>query len=434
MWGGANAQVTQLFNVVTNPEQLNLSNSQQALIQQVASNEGTFDYKIVTFSNPLSVLNGTLLSFTVPTFESQTFTAEAQYVEIHPDGGYTWTGQIQTVGKGDIMFTITPGEPPTGFIRLTGRYYSITGLSEQLAILTKQDLSSYIADDEIFSEPPPSSPPPNICEDPAFVDILVLETPEARAQLNLLPASYLTNAFANINFSLNQSGVTNKYVRFQRHFAPFTPIGGCNVFQISIQDFVPINLNPTLKNLRDTYKADAIIILSHCLTPGYAGVSVQGPNPNKPYGLILLDYLMGPRFTLSHEFGHMFGAKHNRLGNDEGDEPTDGTIKHGHYFQDGDGQEQWTIMAKEPGTTPRILHYSNPEVSYNGVPTGTPIDNNAIAAEGGLCQMSAPPPNSSCTYSSDHGNQKTLHSNTSVPPYFHRLRQWTITWSGNGTF
>ncbi|MFN0037238.1 MAG: T9SS type A sorting domain-containing protein [Saprospiraceae bacterium] len=376
------AQGTQLFTVVSNPGQLNLTTQQQALIQQVAADVGTFDYKIVAFSDPSNHMSETSLTFTVPSYETQVFTAEARYVDSHDDGGYTWAGQIQTLGKGDIMLTITPGSAPSGFIRFTDRYYSILGLSESLALLVKHDLSAYdLNSDDTFGEAPP--PPPACINDTAFVDILILETPAARAKLDLLPPSYLTSAAATINFALFQSNVEKTYVRFQRHYNTFTPIGGCDGQVILNNSFV--NNDPFLIDLRNTYKADGIILLTTCLDQ--AGWAVPGLNIQRPYAVVDLAHVMGPRFTLAHEFGHLFSAKHNREGNG-GDEPNnDGTIKHGWRFFDSDDQEQWTIMAAYPDNA-RILHYSNPDIDYNDAPTGTPIDNNAFAARVGMCSMS----------------------------------------------
>ncbi len=378
--GGLKAQQNQLFNVIANPQQLNLNASQQALIQQVATDVGTLDYKIVAFSDLASHMNGTYLSFNVPTYETQVFSAYAKYVEVHPDGGYTWAGQIQTLGKGDFVITVKPGAAPSGFIRFTDRYYSIYGLSEYYAILVKHNLSSYDADgDDTFGEAPP---PPPACNDTAFVDILILETPAARAALDLLPSTYLTNAFANINHILIQSGVQNSFVRVQRHTTTFTPTVDCNGKAILDDDFG--NNNPFLINLRNIYKADGIILLTTCLDQ--AGWAVPGLNIQRPYAVVNLAYAMGPRFSLAHEFGHLLSAKHNRV-NNGGDEPNDDpSIRHGWRFIDADGMQQWTIMAAYPDPG-RILHFSNPDISYNGVATGTPTDNNAFATTVGMCSM-----------------------------------------------
>lgn len=347
----------------------------------MAADEHTLDYKIVAFSDPATCMNGVYLNFNIPTFESQTFTAEAKYVEIHADSSYTWAGQVQTSGKGDIMLTIKSGAAPSGFIRFTDRYYSIYGLSEYYAILVKHDLSAYDEDnDDTVGEAP--SPPSGDCNDTAFVDILILETPAARASLNLLPASYLTTAFAAINFALFQSDVPLRYVRFQRHYNTFTPVGGCSGQDILINSFA--NNDPFLIGLRNTYKVDGIILLTTCLDQ--AGWSVPGLNIQRPYAVVDLQHVMGPRFTLAHEFGHLFSAKHNRISNGGDVDDNDPTIKHGWRFFDDDDNEQWTIMAAFPNNA-RILHYSNPVVNYNGVSTGTSIDNNAFSATVGMCFM-----------------------------------------------
>ena len=281
------------------------------------------------------------------------------------------------------MLTIKAGAAPSGFIRFADRYYSIYGLSENYAILVKHDLTAYDDDDDdIVGEVP--SPPSTPCNDTSFVDILILETPAARAQLNLMPASFLTNAFATINFALFQSDVSLRYVRFQRHYSTFTPTGGsCIGIDILTNDFP--NNSSSLDNLRSTYKVDGIILLTTCLDQ--AGWSVPGLNIQRPYAVVDLAHVMGPRFSLAHEFGHLFSALHNKVSNG-GDVPNnDPTIKHGWRFFDADSIEQWTIMAAFPDPG-RILHYSNPDVSFNGVPTGTATDNNALsAATVGMCFM-----------------------------------------------
>ena len=83
----------------------------------------------------------------------------------------------------------------------------------------------------------------------------------------------------------------------------------------------------------------------------------------------------------------MVGARHNRFSNG-GDEPDNSIqIKHGWYFPDIDDYDQWTLLAQEPGPNTRILHYSNPEITYNGAPTGTLTDRNYFAIYQGMCMM-----------------------------------------------
>lgn len=69
--------------------------------------------------------------------------------------------------------------------------------------------------------------------------------------------------------------------------------------------------------------------------------------------------------TLAHELGHNQGCQHDRDNADEGIYP----YAYGHRFNAPDLKR--TIMAYEPGN--RVNHFSNPNVNFNGVPTGVPI-------------------------------------------------------------
>ena len=69
------------------------------------------------------------------------------------------------------------------------------------------------------------------------------------------------------------------------------------------------------------------------------------------------------RYTYAHELAHNLGAEHDR---DNADGVRTWKDNHGHHLRGG-----WysTILAYERGTR-RIPYFSNPDVRFNGVPTG----------------------------------------------------------------
>jgi hypothetical protein len=73
-------------------------------------------------------------------------------------------------------------------------------------------------------------------------------------------------------------------------------------------------------------------------------------------------------YTTAHETGHNLGGGHDRA-NDGACGPSYGV---GHLF--GPSSAGWcSVIAYPTGTHPRILHYSNPNVTYNGYATGVAI-------------------------------------------------------------
>ena len=70
--------------------------------------------------------------------------------------------------------------------------------------------------------------------------------------------------------------------------------------------------------------------------------------------------------ALAHELGHNMGCQHDRLTS-----PTGGAydFSHAHRFE-ADGTLYHTVMAYQPGLP--IPYFSNPDVSFLGIPTGIP--------------------------------------------------------------
>jgi hypothetical protein len=89
----------------------------------------------------------------------------------------------------------------------------------------------------------------------------------------------------------------------------------------------------------------------------------------------------------------MVSAKHNRFSNG-GDEPNNSAdFRHAWKFTDSDGYVQRTLLAKLLDQNTRLLNYSNPEITYNGAPTGTLTDRNYLGISNGMCLMADNNPN-----------------------------------------
>lgn len=120
--------------------------------------------------------------------------------------------------------------------------------------------------------------------------------------------------------------------------------------------------------LRDVAGADLVALISN--VTDVCGVAwLFGDDP--AYGFSMTSVYCSS-LTFAHELGHNFGCCHDR-DNSGGGCFTPAAYGYRYY---GNSGTQWrTIMAYAPGT--RIGYFSNPNISFDGQPTGTATENNA---------------------------------------------------------
>ena len=124
---------------------------------------------------------------------------------------------------------------------------------------------------------------------------------------------------------------------------------------------------------RDTCCADVVFLLVKELEPGIAGLSCILPAPDPAYEPFAFSVVHAEsawsHFSLAHEMGHMLGGGHDAADG----QPGMCTSSRGFTFTH-DGTHFGTIMAMTPN---RIRYFSNPSVSYGGLPLGSATANNA---------------------------------------------------------
>jgi peptidyl-Asp metalloendopeptidase len=183
-----------------------------------------------------------------------------------------------------------------------------------------------------------------------------------------------------------------------------------------------VTSNATVASLRNDHSADMVSLIVNN-GGGYCGIAWVQRHPgssfaNYAYQVTALGCLANN--TLAHEHGHNMGMEHDPAS--AGISPSGASYpwSFGHYVNG----EFRTIMSYNVCTIscPRILHFSNPDVLYNGIPTGIPDQrDNAHTGDltapivasfrlGGSGPTNNPPAFTSDPITKPSGNQGQLYS------------------------
>lgn len=213
------------------------------------------------------------------------------------------------------------------------------------------------------------------CDGPERIDVLVAWSPEAEMQAESSGgiAALVAAAEASANAAYKASGILT---RLEVVYASLIDIAqspsgmAADLYAISDpNDGIADILHP----LRDALAADMVAFIGKT-DANYCGIAwlmtSNGPESAGSMFSVTAWGCLGGQ-VLAHELGHNMGCCH--APGDGGGCTSGGLYPYsvGHRFVGSSGQQYRTIMAYSPGV--RIDRFANPDVLYNGVPTGEPV-------------------------------------------------------------
>ena len=251
--------------------------------------------------------------------------------------------------------------------------------------IIKPPMALSLEDPEILSDEVDEGPPLSADEVPdeegnTVIDVMVVYTEEAKnnrggASAMSAAANQAVN-WANIAFDNSDIDLSFRLVHVAE--IAYNDSGSSNTDLRNLQDTSVI---PEVHELRDAYGAD---IVSLWTNGDYGGLGNLGALNQWTDGRYAFNVCSSStQFGSSkiygiftHECGHNLGCGHAR-DQDEEAGPSDTFREYGAGWRWTDGaNNQWrTLMTYRPGE--KIQHFSNPDVNYNGLPTGTETSNNA---------------------------------------------------------
>ena len=214
----------------------------------------------------------------------------------------------------------------------------------------------------------------------ALIDVMVLWTPKARTAAGGVAGiqSLIDLAVANANTAYANSGVTQRIRLVYSQEVNYTEAGiDTDLSRLTIGGDGFLDEAQTL---RDQYGADLVSLIG----AGYAGSGSCGlgymmSSPSAGFagfGFTAVDQsCAASNLSLAHELGHNMGLNH-----DPANSSGTPAFSYAYGYQDPAGLFR-TVMAYPCGTgaCPRIMRFSNPNLTYSSKPLGTATQNAALA-------------------------------------------------------
>ncbi len=289
-------------------------------------------------------------------------------IDTRSGGDFSWFGR-NTVGNGSAII-VAKGNEVAGTIRTDGQLYRIKPLGGDFHALVKMNEKAFPPDhpsqwNDIEKRVLQSSLglatgdlPTGTC---GSIAVLVAYTPAAKTEAGNMGA-LIQLAIDETNQSYMNSNVTTRIALVHSYETTYVE---SDVFTDLSRIRTPGDgFMDEVHSLRDQYSADVVVLVrragSSC---GLASMILA--TADQAFAVVMQDCATG-YYSFGHEIGHLQGARHNP----EAD-PTSTPFSYGHgyYFE----PSRWrTIMSYDcPGGCSRIQYWSNPGVSYGGVPMGS---------------------------------------------------------------
>jgi hypothetical protein len=360
--GTALAQTNQLFSFLDGTAAASLSQEQEHRVAAVAADKTLGPAQLIV-ANAQALAHDAVR---VPLPSDGTLSLRLEHrLDRGPDD-FTWIGRPESAG-GQSVLVVRNGEI-TGIIHDGPDQYSITPLGGGLHAIAKIDQSAFPADH-------PPGPLPRAPRDAneqrgdvsgssaIEIDFLGAYTPEAlAANGNIVNTIQLAVDMANAAYLASNANVQLRLVGTML-------TTGYSEAGKSYNDLLNDVTNGSgamsaVHTQRNALGADLVGLFVNHLS--YCGLAwVESSND---YAYSVTTHVCVNGHTFAHELGHNFGALHD-IANSGGGTPP---FLYGYGYIHP--QNQWrTIQSYGApcGNCPRIGHFSNPNVNYNGEPTGT---------------------------------------------------------------
>ena len=281
----------------------------------------------------------------------------------------SWTGKIVGEEESYILF-VRYDSLVIGNILRNGKLYQIRDIGNgvhSLILIDPPRFSEPVAvpdvNPEEYIELPENYP---LNDPPNSIDALVLYTDRAAYKAGGEPnvKAEILLAVEETNLSFLNSGIDDLRIELLEP----QQIGYSETGHYS-DDLDWLTYAPSVQLLRDSLRADIVVMLVGSEEKNSNGIAHTSPFPNPHFEKLgfAVVYVKAAtmEYSFAHEIGHLLGCDHNKL---DPDRHTDATDAFGYADTEAGFR---TIMSMYVEGTSRIPRWSNPDRNYDGRPTGT---------------------------------------------------------------
>lgn len=224
-------------------------------------------------------------------------------------------------------------------------------------------------------------------EDGSLIDILVVYTPAAATSLGgtSVMLDRINTAMDNLNDAMINSGLTTQFRLVHTEELVYTESGSLGTQLANLRE-PNDGVMDEVHDLRDLHKADLVSLITNSIDVlGIAnfGYEANTPKPELGFSVITKSSLGNGSYIFAHEIGHNLGMMHDWIDTPCGN----GGQPYAKGYTAPDESFQ-TIMGSSG--FPRVAHFSNPDIDFNGQPTGLPIGMELESDNAMNAQLAAP--------------------------------------------
>ncbi len=302
-------------------------------------------------------------------FDDVVFTALLDRLELNRSGSYSWIGHLEGVAHSQAILVVKD-RVMAGNIRLPGALYQVRYAGGGVHALYQIDQAAFPPEAEPIAVDTDAPEAPDVAptDDGSLIDAMVVYTAEARQAEGGTTAmeTLIDLAVTETNTAYSNSQVAQRLNLIHAAEVTYTETGDSGTDLNRLRDTSDGYMDD-VHTWRDTYKADVVSLFVDSMSGcgrAYVMTTLSPSFESSAFCVVKRTCATG-NYSYGHELGHNMGCAHDRANSSVA-----GVYDYSYGYQDP-AEEFRTIMAYDcPAGCPRIQYFSNPDVTYNGKPTG----------------------------------------------------------------